>query len=173
MATVTLRPNANGGTIQWPTQNPGTGSHYDKVNEESADSDTTYVYNGGGAECIDLFDLPVSGMDGGATISNVKIYARARGSDVTNPGSIWLGFNDGGGAWWSSTEKTLTDGVYATYDTGDLATNPRTSAAWTPTQIDALQIGVKGKNGGYEVLTQVYVEVTYTPGEGVITWQMI
>lgn len=163
MADVTLRPTGAGSVTGFPDQNPGTGSHWDKVDEAVADGDSTYVYNGGGAECRDLYDVTPTIPDG-ATIISVQIVARARGSSAPNPGAIKAGFKDGTGEWFQSSWHNLTDGVYSNADTGVLTTNPRTSSAWTLSEINALEIGATGQASGFEVVTQVYAVVSYEEG---------
>ena len=78
MATETLRPNANGSTIEL-NQNPGTGSNYDKVDEESPDGDSTYVYQGGEEEYPekDMYQIQNSAVGAGTiTKVTVKIVAK-------------------------------------------------------------------------------------------------
>jgi len=44
MATEILRPNAAGDETTIASQYPDSGAHWDKVDEETPDNDTTYVY---------------------------------------------------------------------------------------------------------------------------------
>ncbi|HEB12339.1 MAG TPA: hypothetical protein ENI11_01520, partial [Actinobacteria bacterium] len=69
-ATVTLRPSADGLYTEYAT--PSSGTHFDDVDEASADDDTTYIETGG-ADDIDFFDVPTSGIAGGSTINSVTI----------------------------------------------------------------------------------------------------
>lgn len=162
MATLTLRPSGDGQYTEFALQNPGSGSHWEKVDEESADGDTTYVYsNGEASQRRDLFDVPSSGISASATINSVQIYARARGASAS-PGNFSIGFRDGTGDWWQGSPNALVDGVYNNYDTGALSTNPRTTNAWTLSEINALNIGVRAESNAQCVVTQVYAVVTYT-----------
>ena len=77
MATETLRPNANGSTNDL-YQDPGTGSNYDKVDEETPDGNSTYVYQEEESEGPDkdLYQLQDSAVGAGTIVSvTVKIMA--------------------------------------------------------------------------------------------------
>ena len=58
MATETLRPNGAGSQTGIGAQEPASGSHYDKVDESTADDDTTYVYTTSSSSVSDLYALP-------------------------------------------------------------------------------------------------------------------
>lgn len=164
MATETLRPNAAGDETSINTQYPSSGEHWDKVDEETADNDTTKVYNWQVTSYQrDLYNLPAS--SGSGTINFIRIYFR-----VKNYG------NSNGCAKPSlKSDSTVTDGTevspsplntWITYSQ-QWNTNPADGQAWEWADIDALQIGVSLKAGGTSSdaaqCTQVYVEVDYTP----------
>ena len=78
-----------------------------------------------------------------------------------------------GGTVYESDQKGITGG-YPTYPFETLSytwsNNPNTGQAWTWTQIDALQAGIRQNswylapnNWGTAKTTQVYVVVQYTP----------
>ena len=48
MAIETLRPNAAGDETNIPIQVPSSGEHWDKIDEETSDEDSTYVTTGYG-----------------------------------------------------------------------------------------------------------------------------
>jgi len=160
----TLRPNAAGAETSIMHQSPGSGEHWDKVDEASPDAKTTDIYNFKVTSYQrDLYELPAS--SGSGVINFVKIYFRvAYSSSYTGYAKPSL-----------RSDTTVTDGteveagdgeeVFTTYSQ-QWNTNPATvSDPWTWDDIDALQIGVSLKShaSGYVICTQVYVEVDYTP----------
>ena len=161
MATETLRPNAAGDETSIESQLPDSTFHWDKVDEASADDNTTFVYNNTTAAYQrDLYNLPAS--SGSGTINFIKIYFR-----VLTTGAV------AGVKPSLKSNSTVTDGteiqppayVWTTYSQ-QWNTNPADSQAWEWADIDALQIGVslKPEVGVYGCsCTQVYVEVDYTP----------
>uniref|UniRef100_A0A6M3JZR9 Uncharacterized protein n=1 Tax=viral metagenome TaxID=1070528 RepID=A0A6M3JZR9_9ZZZZ len=155
---LTLRPNANGVTIQC-SPFPGTGEdNYEDVNEATADEDATYVYNTGDEDVAkeDDYQLPNHTTESG-TINSVKVYGRARYSAGT--GYIRLGIP---GGW--SVSKTLTSS-YVTYD-NTWAVNPGDSQPFEWSDIDALETYIYlycTSDGSSLRCTQVYAEVDYTP----------
>lgn len=153
-STETLRPNAAGSETAIPSQYPDSGDHYDKVDEVSADDDTTFVYNDP-ASRRDLYALPAHG--GSGDIIKVTVYARVKYSGAV------------GGYCKTSirTHSTNYEGSpqapssWTTVHT-DYATNPNTGNPWTWTEVDALEAGVL--LFGVSFCTQVYVTVTYASG---------
>jgi len=157
--TETLRPNAAGSETSISTQYPASDSHYDKVDEASADDATTYVQDGGVGWQRDLYDLPAS--SGSGTINHITVYFRCASDDA-----MYTGFAKPS----IKSNSTVTDGTevsgisnsWTTYSQ-QWSTNPADSEAWEWADIDALQIGVSLKEGGdnHTRCTQVYVEVDY------------
>lgn len=72
MATEILRPNASG-TLKQANQYPATGEHYDKVDEEILDNDTTYLYTTSTSNKIESFLFPVHSV-GSGPILKVTLY---------------------------------------------------------------------------------------------------
>jgi len=157
----TLRPNAAGDLTEIQYQYPASGSHYEKVDEESADDESTYVYAYSTALQRDLYNLPAS--SGSGTINFIKVYFRCM------RGGIGAGQN---ARPVIKSDTTVTEGTsllpsrysYTTYSQ-QWNTNPADSQAWAWADIDALQIGVKlyAISSTYFIhCTQVYVEVDYS-----------
>ena len=162
----TLRPNASGDETNIETQYPDTGSHYDKVDEETADDNSTYVRISSGESRWerDLYNLYNSSSSG--TINSITVYARVLTDNQT--------FNKYKIAIKSGTTVSESDEIYNTqgytYETSSetWTTNPATSSAWTWSEIDSLQAGVNlyfhSTRVNYIIrCTQIYVEVNYTP----------
>ncbi|MBS3171993.1 hypothetical protein J4438_00210 [Candidatus Woesearchaeota archaeon] len=100
--TATLRPDAAGDFTELTTQYPSSTSHYDKVDEVTADGDTTYV---------------------SSTADNV--YSLIRENSV------------------NSSELLATPVATYQTDTYFRSTRPSDNSAWTISDVDDLQIGVR------------------------------
>lgn len=162
---LTLRPNASGDETNIESQYPDSGEHWDKVDEELADDDGTYVYTTRAFYQRDLYKLPT--VSGSGTINFIKIYFRARqypswGFAYIRPSlKINSTVTDG-------TEIELTD-TYTTYSE-QWNNNPANGKAWEWADINTLQIGISMKIDTdippppQARCTQVYVEIDYTSG---------
>ena len=157
-----FRPDAAGDETGINEQYPVTGEHWDKVYEETADGDGSYVATDSNVWQEDLYNInDHSTQTAGGTINYVKVYMVCRTTVNTTGTTAYIhiktnGFEDNG------TEETL-DTNYSTYSY-QWDNNPQTSAAWTWSEIDALQIGVGLVRSGvneYARCTQVYVEVDF------------
>ncbi len=164
MATETLRPDSAGDQTNIPTQFPGSGSHWDKVDEASADDGTTYVASAtSSTPQNDLYNLP--SLPGGiGTITDVTVWARCKASVSGFPLLNFAILMKTGGSTFLSSAQTITDSWANFSKVWD--ENPDTSAAWTISDINALQIGVR-LNGStapptvFTLCTQVYVVITH------------
>jgi hypothetical protein len=169
MAIETLRPNAAGDETSL-SQYPASTYHWDKVDEATADDNTTYVYTTAASYQRDLYNLPAHSV-GSGTINSITIYFRIAinysGTTVYAKPS-----QKSGTTVTDGTEVTRTGAItYLTYSQ-TYTTNPATGVAYTWDEIDALQIGVCLKSGIYGIsarCTQVYVEVDYTVSTPVVT----
>lgn len=167
MATETLRPNAVGDSTQFAPMPPGGSDNYTYVDEEVADNATTYITASANGK-LDLYNLPASAIGAGDTINSVTIYVT--GISWAPPGgssnmSICLKEN--------ATTTTGTSQIFPrlvwTTRNQTWNTRPSDSAAWTLTDINALQIGQKTSSIGTEErkVTRVYAVVDYTAGGNV------
>ena len=160
MAVETLRPNAAGDTTDIQAQYPVSTFHYDKVDEAVSDGDTTYVYiySDDAWSKYDLYNLPSHSI-GSGTINSIKIYCVCKEWGVAY---CRIKLKTGGAEYDNGSDLALTSS-WVSYS-NQWNTNPKTSSAWTWTDIDALQIGVylKGEAATAGYCTQVYVEVDYT-----------
>jgi len=169
----TLRPNAAGTYTELQYQYPDSGAHWDKVDEETADDDSTYV------RCIDYMDgiqrdtynLPSSSIPVGSVINKITVKKRVR-SDFPR-GVAPLSLSDAliitHGTLYVGTGRRPPD-TYTNY-ADEWVNNPFTGAAWTIDEINALEIGDRegwGYNPVMDIfnacrMTQIYVEIDYTP----------
>ena len=172
MATVTLRPNAAGDLTGIHNQSPSSTYHWDKVDEEVHDDNTTYLYESTGNNGTDTYNIPSPGISAGA-ISDVSLYAYL----------LQINDNDGVAELICRLNSTNYASAYKepgisvwTLVSNSWAENPDTESAWTWQNIEDMQIGVHLiANYGGLYITQLYAVVTYTAitpqatGEGAIT----
>ena len=158
--SITLRPNATGDETNITSQYPDSTSHWDKVDDPGTnDGDSTYVEASSGSYLTDAYNVPDQSLSG--TISNVTIYYYAYNS-------MGIGSSYGktvarlNGTDYLGDENSLPSGGYGAFSTS-YNTSPATSAAWTWSEINNLQIGISLKNNpGFPTrCTQVYAVVTY------------
>ena len=168
--SLILRPNGAGSETSISYQYPSSGSHYDKVDEETADDDTTYVWTDTNTLERDLYALQDTSQTG--DIEKIKVYWR-----VECYGAEQADLCDEAQASKPSirTHNTIYDGsqtshgyavdTYYTYSQ-EWTTNPYTGNAWTWDEINSLETGVNLYSSGLEAgearCTQVYVEVYYS-----------
>ncbi len=152
----TLRPNAVGATNAWDPS--GATNNWECVDEVPPyDDDGTYAYTTKNNK-RDSYNLQ-DHTTGSGTISNVRVYARARTLPPAKTLAIEIVV---GGITYTGAIQTMTTS-YVDY-LEDWGQNPNTIAAWTWADIDALEAGFANfVAGGIEHrVTAVWVEVTYT-----------
>jgi len=158
--TEILRPMAAGDETNISDQEPALGAHWDKVDEATADGDTTYVYTSKLAWEEDLYHIADHSL-GLGTIIYVKVYMVCRALATPAQTSAYVHIKTGGIEYNGSEEMVTIS--YAAYSY-QWDTNPQTGASWTWSEIDALQIGVglrRSAPGQETRCTQVYAEVGY------------
>jgi len=157
--TVTLSPNGAGSYTQLSQFPSYPGSNYDKVDETTSDGDSTYVYTYSTSTQQDSYTFTDTSATG--TINSVTIYIVAR---ATSSGTASTIVRISGTPYYGSSNTLTTS--YASYSTS-YTLNPATSIAWTWSDVNSLDAGVRlATTGGYGSTarcTQVYVVVNYTP----------
>jgi hypothetical protein len=156
----TLRPSANGTLQGIPNQYPASGSHYDKVDEETPDEDSTRVYSNTREDyscCARIYigGSAYSGTSQGAPDS----YTTYSHQWNTNPAT--------GNPWTKSDINSLEAGALIAGINTDTYVLPDSSIPDTAT-INFVKVYFRVKKTGSDPdwvshLTQVYVEVDYTP----------
>lgn len=162
MSTVTYRPNGAGTNTNITYQEPNSTSHYDKVDEASPDDATTFVYTTSTSYQADTYAFANPTETG--IIDSITVYFRSA--------TYWAGTGYAkaaiyvGSTLYYGSEETLSS-TWATFSK-TWTTNPGTSAAWTWSDLNALEIGValKYASGGAADCTQVYVVITYHAAGG-------
>ena len=160
--TVIFRPNATGDESGIDEQFPVSGEHWDKVDEETADDDSTCVASDSPSWKEDLYHAPDhSTQTVGGDINYVEVYMVCRATDNFTQESAYAHIKTDGTEYNGPSENVTTS--YATYSY-QWNTNPSTNTTWTWAEIDALQIGAglrQPTGGQYTRCTQVYAEVSF------------
>ena len=128
-----MYPTGDSGSEQWTTSTGAT--HYNLVNEQVEDADTTYVVNSAPGQ-LDMFAY--GGLSGTGTIAGIQINTAVRETD-TNSHSLITRVISGG-----TTSDDSGQGVANTSYTNRrrlLDTDPNTSAAWTLAALNAATFG--------------------------------
>ncbi len=163
--SLTLVPVAAGDVTELPTQYPGSGENWDKVDDQPAPDDgDTYVSTESSNHWEkDLYNnlSSYTGSGGEDNITGVTVYFRfAAGGDynVRAMAEIRTYDTDFSGP----TIKHY--GTDFTTESWECPVNPVTEEAWTPEEIDELQAGItmRGNNRwSPAICTQVYIVVSY------------
>ena len=162
--TIVLRPNAAGDLTQISYQIPGSGAHWDKVDEVTADGDSTYVSNSSSTYLYDLYNIQDSGLSA-VHINGVAVFVLCKAINYPNWCSVRPVLKTNGGIAYG--EETVFNNNRWVMRVTAWNLNPVTGVAWTIVEINALQIGL-GMHRAPEYsdtvqCTQVYVLVNYTP----------
>lgn len=165
MSIETLRPNAAGDETNIWGQYPGEeGEHWDKVDEETQDGNTTFLTTMSTDGERDLYNL--ANPSGSGTINWIKVHGIFRLHATSGTAYLTPAIKMGGTAY---------EGVEASSDVSwdwidgshQWTTNPYTESAWTWDDLTSLQAGIKLRMSSSDKVircTQVYVEVDYTAG---------
>lgn len=162
-----LRPESNGTYSQVGHQYPNYTYHYDKVYDEIADDDSTYIYASGTSYYVDTYEI--SNIQN-CVVKRVAVVARVRSTAITN------GTMKGKCAVYTNGELKYGNEVFITSDNsgngvgytniiGIWDTNPSTLTSWSPSDVNNLEIGIALKSFGAIAFrcTQVYCMIVTTP----------
>jgi hypothetical protein len=132
-----IRPNGAGNSAQWT---PSAGSNWDCVDEVPASDADNVVTNAN-----DQVDLYATGNLVGTvdSVVCVQVQARAVKEGAATPQNLALGVRTGATDYFSSDRiiPTAAKSVFNLW-----AQNPNTAAAWTKTEVDGVEIGVKSRD---------------------------
>ena len=141
--------------------------HYTCVDEVVPDDATTMVLQNTDDDVYyrDLYNVEDHSV-GIGVINFIKVYAVCRQGGVPDQESLKICHKTGGTVYESAEKMTTIN--WATYSE-QWDTNLQAVRPWSWADIDALSIGVSLRNGSGGVVnitqvTQVYVEVDYSPG---------
>lgn len=159
---ITFRPNAAGDETGINEQYPVTGEHWDKVAEETADNDGTYVATDTNVWQEDLYNITNhSTQTAGGTINYVKVYMVGATTVNTTGTTAYIHIKTNGVEYNGSEEVLSID--YTTFS-NQWNTNPQSGQPWTWNEIDNLQIGVglrRPDGSEFAKCTQVYAEIEF------------
>ena len=153
---VTLRPNGSGSITN--LTHSGCSANWQCVSESAADDDATYVLRADNSYAPETYAL-ANPASSACAITRVTVWCRARRTQ--SQGNIMPAIFVGGSEY-DGSDQALTSS-YRNYS-AQWATNPSTGAAWTWSQINGLEAGMRlrGQNGSFPArCTQVWVEVRY------------
>jgi hypothetical protein len=157
--TILLRPNSDSSDLHHSIYPTSPTTHYTHVNEASPDGDTSYTYAVLNHWTDDNYGLTDSSVSTG-TINYITLHMVAR---TTGNGLLQASVTTHSIDYQTNNPPFPLTTSYIDYTTV-FTTNPNTNAAWTWSEINALQVGVMlYRTYGEARVTQVYVEVTYTP----------
>jgi hypothetical protein len=160
MASEILRPNAAGDLTELGRYPDAGEENWEDVDEAEADEDSTYVKSVPKTTFDDLYNLPAH--SGSGTINFIKVYFRLKG---LVSGLQYYPIIKSNSTVTQAAEGTSPTS-WGTYSR-QWNTNPADSEAWEWADIDALQIGMRLSGALSENrMTQIYVEVDYTPPAG-------
>lgn len=157
--TEYLIPDGNNSSSGWGAEG---GPDYTSVDDPVAtpDDGTTKIYT---PTANDTFDVTLT--DSGLsteTITGVTVVLRVFPLDpVTNTVQAYVKI---GGTNYYSSNLNFSDNTQYQNVEYTWTLNPATSAAWTPSELDALIIGIKKIDSNGSRCTQMYAKVDYTGG---------
>lgn len=156
--TIILRPTGSGNFSQWTTQVPNSGFHWQKVSEEKADEDSSYIQASSDALWDDYAHEQLN-IPENSVINSVTVWVRAKYITASINNIVAPAISAGSQAWEDRVITSSYDNYSATW-----GTIPNTSRAWTIADVNSAKIGVrKSYSGALVNVTQVWMEVTYTP----------
>jgi len=156
--TLILRPNSSGTYTSIPDQYPASGSHYDKIDDVTHDSDNTYVYTSDTDMRYDTYGLPDHTSETEAIHSVIQtVVIRTVGGSYGDYNYI---ITDGINDQIAGTYSKFRDG-WGTF-THTWSTAPD-GTSWDWTDIDNLQIGIGMRRGTATLVrcTQTFVTIQY------------
>jgi len=131
-----IRSSGAGNSTQWT---PSAGANWDCVDEVPASDADNVVTNAN-----DQVDLYAAGNLVGTvdSVVCVQVQARAVKEGAATPQNLALGVRTGATDYFSS-DKIIPTAAKSVFNLW--AQNPNTSAAWTKTEVDGVEIGIKSR----------------------------
>jgi hypothetical protein len=130
-------PDGNGATTNF---SPSAGTNYQNVDETAPDSDTSYNTETTPGE-LDLYTFAALGLTGTVRGVQTNLCVRSNGGGAETIAPMWRIDSGGGPVNYTGTTVSLTTS-YA-YSLQVYETSPATSTAWTVSEIDGAESGIK------------------------------
>ena len=137
-----LFPNADGTYTNWTTSSGST--HYTRVNQNPADDDTTYNYDSTAGDVDSYLVTPLSGVISqvhavqvGAVVRRENYVAKNMNLIAKSGSNFTKGINVMTPLYYQSQTMLLTD-------------DPNTSAQWTQSGVNAMEIGVEISQSSFQ-----------------------
>ncbi|MFI0530315.1 hypothetical protein ACH3XX_09725 [Streptomyces scabiei] len=157
-SVVHLRPNAAGDNNGWATAVGGTAgaaNNYTRVSERPPDDATSYNQTTAtGTTTIDDFnveDRATAGIGASDTISLVQVGGRVASDNTTAASIVYRLKGQSSGTVQESASVTVANTSWSVHAGQSprpyqltAYVNPQGSAAWTPSALDGIQVGVRG-----------------------------
>ncbi|HEV8595964.1 MAG TPA: ATPase domain-containing protein [Thermoplasmata archaeon] len=161
-ATRVVVPDANGDTNAWTTSGCTEANEYQCIDETTNDGDTTHIVSTAVTVTDSLFNFPAwSSPPSPLSIVNVIVEASCR--KVASPAVdarviVKSGSTTGVG---TTSIDCANSGTYTVW-TDTWTTDPADASAWTLSDVDALQIGVRDNDDKNREVRVSHVKVTIT-----------
>ncbi len=163
---IIYRPVGAGDETDIKSQYPASGEHWGKVDETTADDDSTYVYTPSFGWEEDLYNTANhTTQTAGGDINYVEVFMVSRTSGNITQDSAYVHIKTNGFEYNGLSENLTTS--YAEYP-NSWSDNPQSGNPWTWNEIDNLQIGIGMREGGVAIdslCTQVYTSVNFDAPE--------
>lgn len=151
---ATLRPNGPGTYTEFDNLF-GAPTHWEAVDDETPDGDTTYV-DSITENDRDTYALTTSGIPPGSTINSVTVYVYVIHVDSSDD-EFWIMIRSGTTDSLSTPQTAKK--IYELHS-HVWTTDPNTGSPWTIAAVDALEAGAQIDDGVR--ISQLYVVVDYT-----------
>ncbi len=145
-----LRPDGIGSITNLSTT--GCSANWECVDDSVADGNSSYVTNMSGGWDSDLYNIENNSI-GSGIIDSIVVILRAKGATGSR---VYVQIKTGGNIYQGS--NIVLTSTY-TNITNSWVVNPNTTAAWTLSEIDALEIGLDLR--GSADCTQIWLELYY------------
>lgn len=160
--TATYRP-ASAGSNTNCSQEPATGANYDKVDEESSDGSTTYIYRTANTYAVDTYNFATPSETG--QIASIAVHALVCSAGYKTTYQK-LALYIGSTVYYGSEKSTSSISFSEISETWE--TNPADSGAWDWSDLTDLQFGIalKGTGTYLAACTRIWLVITYNKAYG-------
>jgi len=180
---VHMKPNAAGDSNTWEHDDGSAGdaNNYTEADETTPDSATTYLARDTAVsnQPADLYNIESSatvGIGASDTINLIAIGSHGGSTSNTSAAgrNLNIGIKHGGTEYWSGSIDYSINGWVTHGDSGPKIykytyyVDPGDSGAWTASDLDSLQIGVRANSAATTVVrfSTVWALVEYVPAAG-------